>query len=42
MVAKPGLVVSLLDMGVATVLGLLSTLALRGGARSQEVMRAHD
>jgi hypothetical protein len=42
MVAKPGLAVSLLDMVVATILGLLSTLPLRGESRSQEVMRAHD
>jgi hypothetical protein len=43
MIAKSGLAVSLLDMGVATVLGLLSTLPLRGGARSQEpAAQAHD
>lgn len=43
MVAKPGLELALLDMGVATVLGLLSTLLLRGGVRSQEpAAQAHD
>jgi hypothetical protein len=42
MVTKPGLLVGLLDMGVATVLGLLSTLPLRGGARRQEVVRMED
>jgi hypothetical protein len=42
MVTKPGLGVSLLDMGVATLLGLLSTLPLRGGARRQEPVRMED
>jgi uncharacterized membrane protein len=42
MVTKPGLVAGLLDMGAATVLGLLSTLPLRGSARRQEPVRAED
>jgi hypothetical protein len=42
MVTKPGLVVGLLDMGVATVLGYLSTLPLRRGVRQQEAARAND
>jgi hypothetical protein len=42
MVAKPDLVVSLLDMGVATLLGLLSTLPLRGAARQQGPARVED
>jgi hypothetical protein len=42
MVTRPGLLVSLLDMGVATVLGLLSTLPLRGRASRQEPVRMED
>lgn len=42
MVTKPDLVVSLLDMGVATALGLLSTLLLRSGAHRGEAVRAND
>jgi hypothetical protein len=43
MVTKPGLLVGLMDMGVATFLGLLSTLPLRGGERAQEpAARIHN
>jgi hypothetical protein len=42
MVTKPGLLLSLLDMGVATVLGLLSTLPLRGAAPQPEAIRMED
>ncbi len=39
MVTKPGLGLALLDIGAATLLGLLSTLPLRGGERRQEARR---
>jgi hypothetical protein len=42
MVAKPGLLVGSLDMGVATLLGLLSTLLLRRAAQQQEPARVED
>jgi hypothetical protein len=42
MVTKPGLLAGLLEMGVATLLGLLSTQPLRGAARQQEAARAGD
>jgi hypothetical protein len=42
MVTKPGLLLGSLDMVLATLLGLLSTLPLRGAARQQEPMRVED
>jgi hypothetical protein len=42
MVTKPGMGLALLDMGAATILGLLSTLLLRGGERRQEAAQVND
>lgn len=42
MVTKPGLLVGFLEMGMATILGLLSTLLLRGSARQPGPVRVED
>jgi hypothetical protein len=42
MVTKPGLLLGSLDMVLATILGLLSTLPLRGTARQREPVRVED